>query len=57
MKFFGAIVAYLVIAAILGWGILALVTKGNLFLLAVGFLVYVIAFAKIGCLPPADKSH
>ena len=57
MKFFGAIVAYLLIGAVLGWGILAAVTKGNWWLLGVSLLVYVVAFGKIGCLPPADSSH
>jgi hypothetical protein len=48
-----AIVAYLVISFFLGWGIL-LVMRGNPWLLIIGFLVYAVAFAKIGCLP---KSH
>jgi hypothetical protein len=54
MKFFWAIAAYLLIACVLGWGILALV-HGNPWILIVGFLVYVVAFAKIGCLP--KQSH
>ena len=54
MKFLLAIVAYLVIALILGWGIL-LTVKGDRWLLVVGSLAYVVAFAKIGCLP--KKSH
>jgi hypothetical protein len=54
MKFLMAIVAYLVIALILGWGILLMV-KGNPWLLIVGSLAYVVAFAKIGCLP--KNSH
>ena len=41
----------------LGWGILVSVTKGNYWFLTVALLVYVVAFGKIGCLPPADKSH
>ena len=53
MKFFGAIIAYLFIAFLLGWGIL-LAVKGNFWLLAVGFLVYLVAFAKLGCLPPGS---
>ena len=56
MKFFGAILAYLMIGAVLGWGILLAAAHGNYWLLAVSFLVYVIAFAKIGCLP-SGKSH
>ncbi|HVM48917.1 MAG TPA: hypothetical protein VMU04_12870 [Candidatus Acidoferrum sp.] len=54
MKFSLAILAYLVIGAILGLGIL-LTAKGNPWLLVTGFLAYVIAFAKLGCLP--RKSH
>jgi hypothetical protein len=54
MKFIGVIVAYLVIGFILGWGILE-VMRGHYWLLIVGFLAYVLAFSKLGCLPP--KSH
>lgn len=54
MKFLLAIIAYLVIALILGCGIL-LAVKGNPWLLIVGFLAYAVAFARIGCLP--RKSH
>jgi hypothetical protein len=54
MKFVLAIVAYLMIAVVLGWGIL-LTFKGNPWLLIVGFLVYALAFAKLGCLP--KQSH
>ena len=55
MKFFAAIVAYLLIGLILGFGILE-VMHGHLWLLAAGVLVYLIAFAKLGCLP-SSKSH
>lgn len=54
MKFLLAIVAYLLISALLGAGIL-LTFKGNHWLLIVGFLAYAVAFAKLGCLP--GKSH
>jgi hypothetical protein len=54
MKFFLAILAYLLIGAVLGWGIL-LAVKGNLWLLGFGFVAYVVAFGKLGCLP--GKSH
>jgi F0F1-type ATP synthase assembly protein I len=54
MKFLMAILAYLAIGAVLGWGIL-LAAKGNPWLLIVGFLAYCAAFSKIGCLP--GKSH
>ena len=55
MKFFAAIVAYLLIGLVLGAGIYEAV-KGHFWLLAVAVLVYVISFAKIGCLP-SSKSH
>ena len=55
MKFYAAIVAYLLIGLILGAGIYDAV-KGHLWLLAVAVLLYVIAFAKLGCLP-SSKSH
>jgi len=55
MKFISAIVAYLVIGAILGTGIYEAVT-GHLWVLGVALLLYIIAFAKIGCLP-SSKSH
>ncbi len=54
MKFALAIIAYLIIGLVLGWGILSAV-KGNFWILAVGFLAYVIAFGRMGCLP--KKSH
>lgn len=54
MKFLMAIVAYLLIGGVLGWGILLLI-KGSPWLLAASFLAYVIAFGKLGCLP--GKSH
>lgn len=56
MKFFASIVAFLLIALVLGAGIYEAV-KGHLWLLAVGLLVYVIAFAKFGCLPPSKSHH
>ena len=55
MKFYAAIVAYLVIGLILGAGIYGAV-KGHLWFLAAGVIVYVVAFAKLGCLP-SSKSH
>jgi hypothetical protein len=55
MKFIGAVLAYLGIAFVLGWGIL-LAVKGNFWLLGIAFLTYVVAFGKIGCLP-GNKSH
>ena len=55
MKFFAAIVAYVVIGTILGVGICEAM-KGHLWVLGVAALLYIIAFAKIGCLP-SSKSH
>ncbi len=54
VKFLLAILAYLVIAFVLGWGIL-LTVRGNPWLLIVGFVLYAVAFAKLGCLP--GKQH
>ena len=54
MKFLLAILAYLVLGLVLGVGIL-LAVKGQPWLLIVGFLIYVVAFAKLGCLP--KQSH
>jgi hypothetical protein len=54
MKFLLAVVAYLVIGLVLGWGIL-LAVRGEPWLLIVGFLAYALAFAKVGCLP--KQSH
>jgi hypothetical protein len=54
MKFLLAIVAYLVIGLVLGWGIL-LTVKGEPWLLIFGFLAYAAAFVKLGCLP--TNSH
>ena len=55
MKFLLAIVAYLLIAFVLGWGLLLAVSKGSFGLLIAGLLAYIIAFAKLGCLP--KQSH
>jgi hypothetical protein len=54
MKFLLAIATYLALGLVLGWGILLLV-HGRPGLLIVGCLIYVLAFAKLGCLPA--KSH
>ena len=48
-----AVVAYLIIGAILGEGIL-LALKGNVWLLVAGLVGYIVAFGKC-CLP--NKSH
>ena len=56
MRFLWAIVAYLVIGLVLGWGIL-LAARGNPWLLIVAFLAYAIAFARIGCLPAKEDER
>ena len=54
MKFLLAIIVYLIMGAILAWGILLLV-KGEPWLLVISFVAYVVAFGKLGCLP--GQSH
>ncbi len=49
MNFCLAILAYLLIAAVIGWAIL-LAFAGKPWLLIVATLVYLVAFAKFGCL-------
>lgn len=48
MKFGLAILAYLLIGAVLGWGILLLIA-GKPWLLIAGVIGYLVAFGKIGC--------
>ena len=57
MRFFFAIIAYVLIGVILGVGLLLGMAKGSWWFLVVGLLAYVIGFAKIGCLPPKTHSH
>jgi len=54
MKLIMAFVVYLGMAAFLGWGILH-AAKGGYWPLAISGLVFLLAFAKYGCLPP--KPH
>lgn len=49
MKFFLAIVVYLLIAAVLSWGIV-LMMHGKPWLLIGSILAYIVAFARLGCL-------
>jgi len=49
MKLALAALVYVFIGAVLGWGILLLMA-GKPLLLVISLLVYVVAFAKIGCL-------
>ena len=55
MNFFLATVAYLVIGAVLVWGLIAGM-NGNWWVFIVALLAYIIAFGKIGCLPK-KSSH
>ena len=48
MKLFLAVLVYLLIGVVLGWGLL-LMMAGKPWLLIAAFLVYVVAFAKFGC--------
>ena len=50
MKLALAVLIYLIIAAILGAGILLLVA-GKPWFLAIGFIAFVVAFGRIGCMP------
>ena len=45
MKLLMAVLAYLLIGLVLGWGILSAV-KGNPWILIAGFIVYAVAFAS-----------
>ncbi len=48
MKFTLALVVYLLMGLVLGWGIL-LVMKGSYWFLIAGLIAYLIAFARFGC--------
>jgi hypothetical protein len=54
MKFFLAILSYVISAAVLSYGILMTV-HGKPGVLIVGLLVYVVALAGYGCIP--KQSH
>ncbi len=52
MKLFKVILAYVVIGAVLGWGIYQVTQpKGSWGILGLVFAGYVIWFGKVGCLP------
>ncbi len=53
MKFVLALLVYLLMGAVLAWGIF-LTYKGNPWVLVVAFLTYALLFAKIGCLPKGE---
>ena len=55
MKFFMAIVVYLLMGLMLGLGVL-LTVKGNPWLLITGLGLYLVLLGTIGCLPP-KTSH
>jgi len=48
MKLTFAILVYLLIGAVIGWGIFDAM-KGSYWLLIASLAVYVVAFARIGC--------
>jgi len=50
MKVFLAIVVYLIMAVILGGGVLLAVTKGSFWLLIAGLLGFIVAITKIAIL-------
>ncbi len=52
MKFYYACFAWLLMAAILGWGML-LAVNGKPWLLLLGIVGFIVAVGRIGCLPPA----
>lgn len=52
MKFVAAIAVYLLISLAFCWGIL-MTFQGNYWFLILSLLVYLMAFAKVGCLPKA----
>lgn len=54
MKLALAILVYLIMGLVLGWGLL-LAVRGNWWLLIAGVLAYTLAFARLGCLP--GKPH
>jgi hypothetical protein len=49
MRFTLAVVVYLLIGLVLGWGIL-LAVHGSYWLLIAGLIAYLLAFAALGCL-------
>ena len=55
MKLLLAVLAYLLIGIVLGWGLLVTMKSHNPWLLIVGLVAYTVLFGKIGCLP--KKSH
>lgn len=55
MKFLGALFMHLLMAFVLGWGIL-LAVKGSFWLLAAGIVAYLTLLIKNGCLP-SGKAH
>jgi hypothetical protein len=50
MKLALAVLVYLIIASILGAGILIAVA-GNPWFLVIAFIAFVVAFGKLGCMP------
>jgi len=56
MRFFASILVYVVMGAVIAWGITQ-TFKGNFWLLGVAFLVYLALLIKNGCLPASDDHH
>lgn len=54
MKFAASVLIYVSLAALLACGLLQ-AAHGHYGLLAVGCLGYILALAKIGCLPPTGS--
>ncbi len=51
-----AVLAYVLIAVVLGWGVL-LAVRGSFWLLIAGFIVYALTFATKGCLAGKQSHH
>lgn len=54
MKAFLAMFTYLVMAAVLGLGILTAVVKGSFWLLGIGFLAFILIMTRVAIMP---RSH
>jgi hypothetical protein len=57
MKFLFAIIAYLLIGLFFCLGLVQGMAKNNWWLFAVVLFVYIVSFAKIGCLPKKSHTH
>ena len=57
MKFFFSIITYLLIGLFFCLGLIHGMSKNSWWLFAVVLFVYVVAFARIGCLPKKTHTH